>query len=449
MAFSDINNFSPQINFTGDPLVNNVLYFYDVNGQFYKTNSISNITWIFGDGSTSSSNIPTQIYSHSYPLSKLYNISISLTDTSGNTATSNISLPILENDLIVEKDDLITLSGPSFPPRYGENKLINLSNFLPDNLRGTDTQTFLEIFENFLNTMFTGFDGYTISNTNIPITKSVTSGTNIPYQNTYSYSLPDSVSANTIATDVENLTINWPSNIYDQNQTISVLEKIKRLTELQDIELIDSEYISYFAKNLGYNVNVSRNEIPGNLFGNLSTIQSDTGISTSATDSDRYLRFVIEQLPSWYKIKSTNNAIKVMLFSFGLIADLINFYTSDYDEKNSSHWIADFNGDFSQIKDSNFPTPHFGVAISIDKSENLSFDFSQMNTITAAIESIQPIQSIFHGLTGYLERSFPLIYTFGLNRFSRYIKIGTTSANPSDYFRNHNSSGVSGNLYGR
>jgi TonB family protein len=62
---------------------------------------------------------------------------------------------------------------------------------------------------------------------------------------------------------------------------------------LQDSSLIDIDYIQYFAKNLGYNVNINRNDIAGTDFGNLSTTETDN--SCSAIDQDRYLRFVVEK----------------------------------------------------------------------------------------------------------------------------------------------------------
>ena len=441
---------NPLINFTGDPIINNTLYFYDANGEYYTPGTISAVNWNFGDSYTSASPSTTNTYPHVYPISNLYNVILNVYDTSGNVASNSIQIPIVQNELSIEKDNLIELTGPGFTPRYGENKLINLTNFLPDVLKGTDTETFLGIFENFLNNMFPGYDGYNISAAEVPINKTLTSGTN-SYYNQYSYTLPDTISADTVATDVQNLTINWPSNIYNQNQYISILEKIKRLTELQNIDLIDSEYIQFFANNLGYKINVNRGEITGGEFGNLSTIETQTGISTSATDSDKYLRFVIEQLPNWYKIKSTKDCIKVMLYSFGLIADLINYYTYDYDDYDISHWVDNYDNNISEIKNNYYPTPHFSVSVNIDKSVNYSFS-STFNTIVKAIESIKPITNVFEGLTAYMLRILPMIYAGSKIRYSRYIRIGMTSAIPSDFYRTHSINGniiASPGLYGR
>ena len=36
-------------------------------------------------------------------------------------------------------------------------------------------------------------------------------------------------------------------------------------------------------------------------------------------NEDKYLRFIISNLPTWYKIKTTRNSIRIMLFSFGII----------------------------------------------------------------------------------------------------------------------------------
>jgi len=78
------------------------------------------------------------------------------------------------------------------------------------------------------------------------------------------------------------------------NVSMSILEKVNRLTELHDPDLIDLEYIQYFANNLGYNVNVNRSQ-----FGNGGTD------ANSEEELNRYLRFMVRNLPSWYKIKTT------------------------------------------------------------------------------------------------------------------------------------------------
>ena len=73
----------------------------------------------------------------------------------------------------------------------------------------------------------------------------------------------------------------------------------------------------------------------GDQFGNLAEI--DNG-SSSISDQQKYLRFVVQNLPNWYKIKTTKNCSKVMLYSFGLIGvwlNIIQSYSNINDNWNS------------------------------------------------------------------------------------------------------------------
>ena len=62
---------------------------------------------------------------------------------------------------------------------------------------------------------------------------------------------------------------------------ISIIEKINRLTELHDPDLINLDYIQFFANYLGYDVDINRDEL----------INQD--------EIEEYLRFVIRNLPTW------------------------------------------------------------------------------------------------------------------------------------------------------
>ena len=318
-------------------------------------------------------------------------------------------------DKEILKSDYITMTGPE-SIRYGANRELNLTNFLPNMYRGTDVETFTQFFEEFLNTMFDGVDGFNLSNTEIAVTKNYTinpiSGT--LRNDTYSF---DSKSISADANNVQEQL----STLNSDNTKISILERIYRITELHDPDLIDIEYIQYFAKNLGYNLDVYRNEAGGfgTELGNLGELET----LTIAADINRYLRFMVSNLPHWYKIKTSDNAIKVMLYSFGLVGDIIKYYTDSYDRiEAGGKWTADLTDDLSQIPTNYFSTPHYAIKIMIDESVDIIADIEKRSSVIRAIESIKPINNVFRRLMGYINRT--LLMQIRCNvRLQRYIRI--------------------------
>lgn len=335
------------------------------------------------------------------------------------------------------KDEYINICGPTENARYGgPSRKINLTDYLPRHLQDGDAENFLQLFEDFLNEMFTGLDGFGTSALDITISGGYESGSlsagedNWPRENIYSVS---GTSAETDATDVQEIKIGNPANYNDEK--ISILEKIHRLTELHDPDLIDIKYIQFFARNLGYDINVSRNEVGVSAAGSLGTGDFSTESPCLSADSDKYLRFVIRNLPTWYKIKSTRNAINIMLYSFGLVGEFIEYYTNNYYPfvqiynndgslryPDVGKWRLDYERDLTDLPNSWFPTPHFAVSITIDNSVNISDDVARRKKVINAIESIRPINTVFRHLSAYVLRSTD-IYVGAVMRFRRYIKI--------------------------
>jgi len=321
----------------------------------------------------------------------------------------------LDISACTSKNNYITICGPDQLGRFGQNRNINLVEYLPQYLRGGETEDFLVLFEEFMNNMFDGEDGWVTNTSALAINQNWAE-----FQQIFSYSANGS-SAQTDATDAQYTTISWPSNanLPTSQQKISILEKVARLTELHDPTLIDIDYIQFFAANLGYNVNVSRNEVGvSGTSDNWGT--TEFGGSCSAADINKYLRFVIENLPSWYKIKTTRNAIKVMLYSFGLVADIIEYFTDSYYQvSEGGKWRANFKSDLSDINNNWFPTPHFAIYVEFDLSSDISFEVSRRQKVVRAIESIRPVNAVFRKLTGYVERMINL-YVGAYIRCSRY-----------------------------
>jgi PKD repeat protein len=124
--------------------------------------------WNFGDGSPYSY---LQNPIHKYTSSGSFTVTLSASTSAFSDVmikTNYITVNI-QSDL---KTDYITLGGPVQVARYGTNKLINLTNFLPQYIKATDTLSYVQVFETFLNNMFPGESGYSISATDIIMNKS-------------------------------------------------------------------------------------------------------------------------------------------------------------------------------------------------------------------------------------------------------------------------------------
>ena len=230
--------------------------------------------------------------------------------------------------------DIISLPAEINMPSVENDRLINLRNFLPSSYDKTDVSEFIGFFEDFLN------------------------------NDIYTHKTDGEVS----------------------RTNVSILKKIELLDTLKDPYLIDEEYINFFAKQLGYNVTYSRKDV-----------KNITG-DTNDKDINGYLRQTIQSLPHWYGFKSTNNAIVMMMYSFGIISDIINLWTKDYE----SDWeIEDpaFEQDtrVGYIPKKYYPTPHFKVLINSSRTPPGWQD--HIDNIIKLINDIKPINTVFEGFT--------------------------------------------------
>lgn len=271
------------------------------------------------------------------------------------------------------------------------NSEIDLSNMIPQFISEAfpDAAEFMQFFQDYLNKMYYGERNYVLS-----------SGSG-----TYSVSYGRTSAGDTTLYDTSDITI-------PDEQRISILEKIKRLSELHDPELIDFEYLSHFANVLGYNISgFSTNFNDAFTALNTGYTFDDDVPKDISIDAKKYIRFFISNLPSFYRIKSTNNCIKVLLYSFGLIGDIINVYSTDYYNKWKSSknvWTGteikeDLNILRKQEEDGVwFPTPHFRIGIDLVRSiTNTSFDIKKAEAIFRAIDAVRPIHTVFDGIVGY------------------------------------------------
>jgi hypothetical protein len=265
------------------------------------------------------------------------------------------------------------------------DRLINLVNFLPQHLYDSETFDFTKLFENFLNTMYEDRD--------------------------------------------------HPCNY-------GILKKIEQIGDLHDPQLMDSEYLQFYANFLGYDLTLNRGEI-----GNITNEVAADGTYIDDEESKKYLRFVVENLPNWYKIKSTRNAVKIMLFSFGIIGDLFTLFSNDYDKK----WISDREDDRSsvgtQLPSEYYPTPHFQLAINLRRTAPTWLQ--NLGPILNAIDSIRPINTVFERFAMYYDMDPAIINVVaGSPHISQSVYIDWTNspATCASTYTNMYSNSVDGNL---
>lgn len=182
----------------------------------------------------------------------------------------------------------------------------------------------------------------------------------------------------------------------DSGCNISTLEKTKKLRDFRSIDKIDSQYIYQYANMLGYDVGINRSEI--GTFASTSGTYSDL----SATYQEKCLRFVVGNLPNWYSIKTTRNSVKMMLLSFGIIGDIIENYTLDYDK----YWKQNRTNDGEFVDESItkewYPTPHISVGIDLRNTPNGTVYSDQVTKVINSMESIRPANVVIDSLQGYI-----------------------------------------------
>ena len=313
------------------------------------------------------------------------------------------------------KLDLIRLIGPDRLRFTQTDRNIDIVQFLPDQYMGTDIEEFMQVFEDTLNELYVGDTSIATDEQEIDLTS--TNGENVPSpiynevggkirdDDDYIITGDTPVNVNDVhATDIGRIDHDIPDvrfSPFYEGDRISILEKINRIRDLNDPDLIDIKYIQYLAKNLGYNIGVNRGQFNASVSG-LDSASSEDGTETAdpytIAEDNRYLRFVVKNLPYWYRIKSTENALLVMLFSFGIVGEIINYYSQSYD------------GDFVDEKtilsksDSSgwFPTPHFSFIVKQESSSSFNYldpsDTSRFSKILSVIESSKSINHVFHRL---------------------------------------------------
>jgi len=227
-------------------------------------------------------------------------------------------------------------------------RAVNLTRYLPDYLQedidGNDSETkkFLGVFEKYLNSIYTN----------------VEDGCNL-----------------------------------------STLEKISKLQKLHDIDNIESPYITNYANLLGYKTGFNAGEIGS--FGYFEDENSYT--DTLEEYKNKALRFVVRNLPNWYSIKTTRNSLKIMLLSFCIIGDVIEYYTTDYSKTWFSNKLEKDRLIDLDIPSDAYPTPHMSIGIDVSQTTNTTlYTNDTLTRVYEAMETIRPANVVFQGVTGVL-----------------------------------------------
>lgn len=196
--------------------------------------------------------------------------------------------------------------------------------------------------------------------------------------------------------------------------SIGILDKISKLRSLHDIDTIDIAHVQYFANLMGYNVNVNLGEI--GLFSQPEDttmyVDNENFVGQLSEYQQKALRFVIRNLPNWYSIKTTRNAIRMLLLSFGIFGDIVEMYTTDY----VSDWIQNIPTRDQIIDDTispnYWPTPHMAVYLDLNSTDRSAIygDSSMLDALYNSIDSIRPANTVFEGLVGKFDAELPPVY---------------------------------------
>lgn len=184
------------------------------------------------------------------------------------------------------------------------------------------------------------------------------------------------------------------SNV-DNACNMSVLDKTYKLRELHDIDKIEKKYIPNLSNMLGYEIDLNKEEIGSyqSYLGNYNDSKSEY--------VDKILRFVVKNLPSTYNMKTTRNAIKILLLSFGIMGNVLEYYTTDY----LNEWVASNTNFKKQYVESDmdkeyFPTPHISIGIDLRNTPNEISTGDSLQRVLDAVETIRPANIVIDGITG-------------------------------------------------
>lgn len=94
-----------------------------------------------------------------------------------------------------------------------------------------------------------------------------------------------------------------------------LVEKIERLCYLRDAHVIDFELIEYLARFLGYDITALGQDI------------GESSMYSTKAERELAVRETIANLPQYYSLGGTKSGIRMLLATFGVIADVLTLWT--------------------------------------------------------------------------------------------------------------------------
>lgn len=186
----------------------------------------------------------------------------------------------------------------------------------------------------------------------------------------------------------------------------SLREKITRLAFCHDIDVVDFDYIQLVAAQMGYDIDISVENIQDNYY------------AVDSNSRDKMVRNLISNMPYYNALKTTNNALELIFLSMGIVAEVINLYTyGKYEGFTDDFIVEDANSIQNSIGPDRvkynrairnaplkewFPSPHFYIKIDAssgylgqsDASSSLTAMMAKMLKVT---KTCKPANTVFKG----------------------------------------------------
>ena len=251
------------------------------------------------------------------------------------------------DELIKERTYNTAICGPWI---YGdEGRKYNIVSYVPKYLQDTEFADFIEFFQLYINTLYKGMEN---------------------------------------------------------NRHISVLEKIARIANFNDISRIEDSLVYLYGKEFGNEFDFDVESLQ-----NVNLPMDGIGFSTRDTkETFDIIKYVLEQLPAYNRYKGTDMGITYAIKMFGFAAKIINLWTR-------IEWPVEENPEFIEEDslytfDRYFLTSRFNLEL--NSSSNLFKTFCEnVDMFIDLIKSIKPITKILN-LIKYvipIDKDIHLIYS--------------------------------------
>ena len=175
-----------------------------------------------------------------------------------------------------------------------------------------------------------------------------------------------------------------------------LVEKIGRLIYQKDPNIIDLDVIGYLGRYLGYDITTVLEDLQNNPY------------YTTDAEVELALRKTIENLPSFYALKSTESGLQSLLTTFGIVGELVTMWTDANDPYGD--FIPDYQIASAQIQNTasgrnvNYiPTPHFKILANVEGPGFNQFLPDDVQRIFKSITSYKPINTVFDGMIKFIE----------------------------------------------